>query len=510
MTSAPSAPTPDEAQHPRPEQAAPSTAVVRHEPLSARISYAKAIAAAGNLLPRGVRDGVRPGDLDAIAGRVFLIHETGDMLGIHPVAALQGVNVIEGKPTLAPALMTALVRRAGHRVRTRVEGTVAEGNVKAVCEVRRSDDPEWPFTAVWDLERAARAGLITIHRDERTGRTSVRARSSSGKVLPWEAYTEAMLKARAIGEACRDGAEDVLFGVHYTPEELGALVDEDGEMIGEVVDEPAPQQQPRREQSPAASPAQPQAEGDDVDDAGMLTSHLYGLARKAMTAEDLTAAWTEGAELFKRTYMAQGQTFGQWAAERTVDVKGRTVSLRDLFAELGQAARQAAAQGARQQGQDEPAAPATQGGGGEPENGPQAGVYAPAGEDVVDAEVEEDPIGAPAGTEHGVPGRGGYTVRDGIDPEDPWAQGGAGVPAPGVEAVAAGLGGEVLDVEGEGVTDAEVKHEQAKAARAREGAERQAPPQPKSTPPRTSGREAFAKAKEEVRRKSQEAAERGE
>jgi hypothetical protein len=47
---------------------------------------------------------------------------------------------------------------------------------------------------------------------------------------------------RAVSEACREGAEDVLFGLHYTPEELGADVNDAGEVIdGEIVDdEPEP------------------------------------------------------------------------------------------------------------------------------------------------------------------------------------------------------------------------------------------------------------------------------
>lgn len=211
--------------------------------VDARIRYAKAIAAAGNLLPRGVVNGVRPGDLEAIAGRVFLIHETGSMLGIHPIAALQGVNVIEGRPTLSPALMTALIRRAGHRIRVTVEGTVAAGDVRATARLWRSDEPDDPYVATWDLDRAERAGLGKITPDPQTGRITFRARSERGAAKPWEAYTEAMLKARATSEVCRDAAEDVLMGAHYTPEELDAVVNEDGEVVEvaptSVRDEPA-------------------------------------------------------------------------------------------------------------------------------------------------------------------------------------------------------------------------------------------------------------------------------
>ena len=35
-----------------------------------------------------------------------------------------------------------------------------------------------------------------------------------------------MLKSRAITQCARDACEEALFGLHYTPEELGAEVDE--------------------------------------------------------------------------------------------------------------------------------------------------------------------------------------------------------------------------------------------------------------------------------------------
>jgi hypothetical protein len=40
-----------------------------------------------------------------------------------------------------------------------------------------------------------------------------------------------MCKARAISEVVREGAEDVLMGVSYTPEEMGSLVTDSGEMV---------------------------------------------------------------------------------------------------------------------------------------------------------------------------------------------------------------------------------------------------------------------------------------
>ena len=53
----------------------------------------------------------------------------------------------------------------------------------------------------------------------------------------WKKYPASMLKSRAITQCARDACEEALFGLHYTPEELGAEVDEDGVVVGEAVDD---------------------------------------------------------------------------------------------------------------------------------------------------------------------------------------------------------------------------------------------------------------------------------
>ena len=57
----------------------------------------------------------------------------------------------------------------------------------------------------------------------------------------WKKYPASMLKSRAITQCARDACEEALYGLHYTPEELGAEVDEDGVVVAQVVSEPAQQ-----------------------------------------------------------------------------------------------------------------------------------------------------------------------------------------------------------------------------------------------------------------------------
>lgn len=188
----PTTPTVDHLE-PSTEIAVPAATSVTHRTaMGDKIQYAKALAEA-SLLPRAYQK--QPGN-------VLLAIEMGEALQLHPYVAIQSIHVIEGKPTASAALISALVRRAGHRLR------VSGDDEKAVAVIVRADDPDFQYRSEWTIARAQKAGL-------------------SGKGV-WKTYPAAMLKARAITEVARDACQEALSGVQYTPEELGAQVDADG------------------------------------------------------------------------------------------------------------------------------------------------------------------------------------------------------------------------------------------------------------------------------------------
>lgn len=154
-------------------------------PLAERMEYSKALSAS-DLLPRQYQN--KPAN-------VLVALEYGAALGLSPMAAIQGVHVVEGKPTASAQLIGALVRNAGHRLRVRGDDR------NAVAVIVRRDDPDFEFRAEWTMDRAKAAGL-------------------TGKGV-WKQYPAAMLKARAITEVARDACPEVLSGVAYTAEELG-------------------------------------------------------------------------------------------------------------------------------------------------------------------------------------------------------------------------------------------------------------------------------------------------
>ena len=194
--------------------------------LSTRANYARTLADASDLIPRGLFDKQtgRPSP-----AKILLVMETGAMLGLAPMAAIAGIDVIEGKAAISPRVALGLFRSAGHKVKIVEAGTVETGDLKVTVTLTRKDDPENPIDASFTPQQALRAGLIDSYAlDPSTGLWVLRARSGRGEVKPWEAYTEDMCLWRATGRLGRRGGQDVLMGIGYIPEELEVLVDEDG------------------------------------------------------------------------------------------------------------------------------------------------------------------------------------------------------------------------------------------------------------------------------------------
>lgn len=129
--------------------------------------------------------------------------EYAEAIRVPTMTAVTGIHVIEGKPTASADLIAGLVRRAGHKLR------VWGDDREAHAQIIRCDDPSFDgFHVVWTMDRAKAAGL-------------------TGKAV-WRQYPAAMLRSRAITEVARMACSEALHGVIYTPEELGAAVDEEG------------------------------------------------------------------------------------------------------------------------------------------------------------------------------------------------------------------------------------------------------------------------------------------
>ena len=128
----------------------------------------------------------------------------GREVGLPAMQALSSIHVIEGKPTASAQLIGALLARGG--VTWTVDRHDATG---CTLTFRRAGFGD--VTATFSQDDAARAGLAQKN--------------------IWRTYPRAMFFARAMTEGARMIGPDLLCGIAYTPEEMGAEVNADGEPV---------------------------------------------------------------------------------------------------------------------------------------------------------------------------------------------------------------------------------------------------------------------------------------
>lgn len=161
---------------------------------------------------------------------VFAAILFGEELGIGPMQSLNSIHVIEGKPSMSPELMRALVARAGHRI------DVKEASNDRVTLWGKRCDNDSEATVTWTMDDAKQAGLA--------GRGA------------WKTYPRAMLLARATSELCRMVFADVVAGLSYTDEEAASVagVEWDEEPVDPLQDAIAPAPAPAIEAAPEPEP----------------------------------------------------------------------------------------------------------------------------------------------------------------------------------------------------------------------------------------------------------------
>lgn len=154
---------------------------------------------------------------------VAIMH--GLEVGMTPMAALQSIAVINGRPTIWGDGALALVRGSGlcEGIEEKIEG---EGDGRrAICKAWRKGE-KLPIVRTFSVADAIKAKLW-------------------GKAGPWQQYPDRMLALRARGFTLRDGFADVLRGLGITEE------------VADYHDEPA---QHREERQALVAPPPPDEE----------------------------------------------------------------------------------------------------------------------------------------------------------------------------------------------------------------------------------------------------------
>lgn len=124
---------------------------------------------------------------------IFVAINWGLTLGLPPVQALNGIAVINGRPSIFGDLAMSLVRASGKCEYVKETQT----DTAATCIVKRKNEDEQ--TRIFTMDDAKRAGLLSNQ--------------------TWTKYPKRMMQMRARGFALRDVFADVLLGISIAEEQ---------------------------------------------------------------------------------------------------------------------------------------------------------------------------------------------------------------------------------------------------------------------------------------------------
>lgn len=154
-----------------------------------------------------------PKDYRGKPGNVLVAVQMGMELGLKPMAAIQNIAVINGRPSIYGDVLLGLVKT--HPQFDGIVETLDKATMTATCEIRR------------------RGHAMVVRTFSKADAEKARL---WGKEGPWTHYPERMLLMRARGFACRDQFPDALRGISLREE---AQDIPEREVSGEVLREPA-------------------------------------------------------------------------------------------------------------------------------------------------------------------------------------------------------------------------------------------------------------------------------
>lgn len=171
-------------------QALADTRGVQLRSLEEMMDFARSVANSG-LAPRDLKT----------PEAILVAMQHGLEVGLSPMAAIQSIAVINGRPTLYGDGLMAVARAHPSCVdiiETFDRGQGGDDNIVAECEVQRAN--QIPVVRTFSVADAKKAGLW-------------------GKAGPWTQYPKRMLQMRARSFAIRDAFADALKGVRCAEEE---------------------------------------------------------------------------------------------------------------------------------------------------------------------------------------------------------------------------------------------------------------------------------------------------
>lgn len=279
------------------------------------VRLSKYIAASG-LAPRGIQT------VEAI----FTAIQLGAEVGLTPMASLQNIAVVNGRPTIWGDAQLGLVRASGllTEFRETYEGTYPNDDYKAVCVAARLGEADLAINE-FSIADAKQAGLWN-------------------KDGPWKTNPKRMLKMRARAFTLRDKFTDILKGL-YATEELQSVTpiqtDDNSSVAAlnaEFVDVPHEPAAPAKTQANTETPHDPVTgevqEDDPLEIPAMLRRPQGQKAATTLGADqEAVAVLYEKLKAMKKT--ERSSAFLEAGGLALIDKAGRNPTLDKMFSDIG-------------------------------------------------------------------------------------------------------------------------------------------------------------------------------
>lgn len=198
----------------------------------------------------------------------------GRELGIPMMQAFAHIHIIQAKPTISAELMLSLIFR---NCPGAIVDYIETSSETCVIQAKRPNGSAARFS--FSILEAKNAGLL--NKDS------------------WRNYPGAMLRARAVSIMARALFPDAIMGCSYIPEEMGAVVNEEGEVISIPAD---PQTPPVVTTESARAPVAPirvipNAFATPTEDHSLTCELCHAALRLTKSGQAMTCTrWEEKAE----------------------------------------------------------------------------------------------------------------------------------------------------------------------------------------------------------------------
>jgi hypothetical protein len=188
--------------------------------------------------------GIVPREMNAAQVQAIVL--AGRELGLEPLQSLRTMSFVNGRLCMAVQLQLALARqRAGVQIEQ-----LEETDTRCTVTLRRGEER---VTCTYTMDDAKRAGI-----DRQNN---------------WQKYPRQMLRWRAIGDALRIIAPDVVMGL-LAPEEAETITVEPVPVPPEALPEPEPEPEPEPQPEPQPATTSTNANGANGANGDLLLREL--------------------------------------------------------------------------------------------------------------------------------------------------------------------------------------------------------------------------------------------